>query len=166
MYGEDMKNVIKKILLGSYFLLAIFITSYLIFMNDFGVPVFQKISTLTFRDNLHNENSLYIIKKNEITVEKGDQIYFYNSYSSRKNIASGRVKEISYLNEDEITFELDNELYLSSDYLIGASKESIEIPFAGAIVRFFSNSAVYFITFIVPLFVFTILQSNVMKKQR
>ena len=154
IYGEHMNRIVIKIVLIIYFLLALGIVFYLLSLNDLGFSQIGKYTLFYSDDN----KSLIISKKDSKRIKIGDEIYFYNVYTSKSEIISSRVTEINITNEKEITFKLENNLYLSSSYLIGRKADRIEIYFLGFILKFLSQKLVYLSIFIIPIFICLIYQ--------
>ncbi len=136
-----------------YIIIAIAMTLYLIAYNNFEFSTFGSVTIIPAnRIEGFGNTSLIIAKKDLAAVNEGDKILFYNSYEAKSEIIIEEVlsKKVEY--ENEITFFLESERFLSSTYLIGKHDELVKIPYLGTLVNFLSLQSSFFVFIIMPSF--------------
>ena len=92
-----MKRVLGNIVFVIYAAIAVFVTICLLSFNDYKVSEFGDTSLLIIDSNqvepYFEKGDLAIINKND-SIEEGDAIFFYNTYSPDMQITIAEVTEI------------------------------------------------------------------------
>ncbi len=149
-----------------YLFFVVLITLYLFMYNRFGTSSLGNYVVFSNRSlDVFKKGSLVFVRKDYDSVKKGDSILFYNIYTLKGNILDGKVMVIDKTNEKEDTIKLDNGRYISSSYVIGKTKNSIEIPLLGYLTIALSSNLGYLFFVILPtttLFLYQI--NNIFKK--
>lgn len=149
-----------------YLFFVVIITSYLFVYNRFGTASFNKIVVFSNREiDSIKKGALIFMKRDHLSVKKGDTILFYNVYNLKGNVLEGKVVDIEKTNEDENTLKLDNGRFLSSSYVIGKTKDAFVIPLVGYVTQVISSTMGYLFFVILPTFSLLIYQiNNIFKK--
>lgn len=165
-YGENMNRIATKVLIIVYLTIAIAITIHLFMFNRFNTSsignriVFSSKNLKSFKDG-----SLVIIRKNINNIDVGDYILFYNVYTTKEKIYNEKVISKEKTNEKEYTFEVENNRFVSSSYVLGKNTDAKIIPFIGKIVMFLSSTLGYLFFILLPILsLFVIQLRQVIKK--
>ena len=124
---NSMKKVGKfllEILIGCWFLVAIFVTVCLLSYNSFNATTLGKSSLLIIdSDELepeYMEGDLVVVKRNsDSKINVGDKVFYYNAAKNTSFlIFYNTVQEKEQVTPSETTFTL-NEEKVSGQYIIG-----------------------------------------------
>lgn len=122
-----MKNVAKiigYILLGIWFVVALFTTACLLSYNDFKVTTFGKTSLLIINDDAmepdFKEGDLLVVKRSsDSKINVGDKVFYYNTAKDSDTVIyTDVVQEKEEVNKSETTYVL-NGTKVSGDFVIG-----------------------------------------------
>ena len=117
------------IVVGVWFVIAVFVTICLLSYNEFKVTTFGKYSFLIMdSDELEpefKEGDLVVVKRNsDNKIEIGDDVFYYNAKkNSSVLIYDDLVEEKEMVDRNETTYILDGKK-VSSDYVIGKKETS------------------------------------------
>ncbi len=118
-------KVIRNILIGIWFVIAVFTTACLLSYNDFKVSTFGKNSLIIINDDEmeeagFNEGDLLVVKRNsDAKINVGDKVFYYNTNKdSDVNIFTDEVQEKEAVTKTETTYVLNGKK-VSGDYVIG-----------------------------------------------
>ena len=132
-----MKRVIGNIIFVIYAIIAVFVTVCLLSYNDYKVSEFGN-STLIIIDNNSLEPDFsagdLVIANKEDKIEVGDKVFFYNTYGRDMEITLGEVTEMEEVSSKETTYTMNDQLTLSSEYVIGSAKTATKIGVVGGIL--------------------------------
>lgn len=153
-----MKNI-GKIMLGIliviYVAIAMFLTTCLLKYNDYKITEFGEKSLIIVSDDVleeeYKKGSLLIVEKNEENIKKGDKIVFYNTYENQVSIAISDVLLIEKINDKENTYTVDGNYDISSEYIIGSTKDTKVIPVLGTILSILESRVGFLIFIIFPI---------------
>ena len=125
-----MKKVGKfllEILIGCWFLVAIFVTVCLLSYNSFSVTTLGKSSLLIIdSDELepeYLEGDLVVVKRNsDNKIDVGDKVFYYNAAKSTTTLVLyNTVQEKEAVTKSETTYTLDGEK-VSGQYIVGKAE--------------------------------------------
>ena len=132
-----MKRVLGNIVFVFYVAIAVFVTICLLSFNDYKVSEFGDTSLLIIDSNqvepYFEKGDLAIINKND-SIEEGDAIFFYNTYSPDMQITIAEVTEIEEITPFEYTYTLNGDTPISSEYVIGSVNTAKRMPIVGAVL--------------------------------
>ena len=123
---EKVGKIIRNILIGIWFVIAIFVTACLLSYNDFKVSTFGKTSLLIIdNDEMEpefNEGDLLVIKRNsDAKINVGDQVFYYNSAMNTSTLVFlGDVEEKQAVSKTDSTFTIEGSK-VSGEYVIGST---------------------------------------------
>lgn len=132
-----MKRVIGNIIFVIYAIIAVFVTVCLLSYNDYKVSEFGNNSLIIIDNNsLEPDFSAgdLVIANKEDKIEVGDKVFFYNTYGRDMEITLGEVTEMEEVSAKETTYTMNDQLTLSSEYVIGSAKTATKIGVVGGIL--------------------------------
>ena len=121
--------IVRNILIGIWFVIAVFTTACLLSYNDFKVTTFGKTSLVIMDDNELEpdflEGDLLVVKRDsDKKINNGDKVLYYNANKDSDTlIFSGVIQEKNEVNKTETTYMINNEK-VSGDYVIGTFKNT------------------------------------------
>lgn len=140
---------LKYILLFIYILVVILATIVLFTYNKFSSSSFGD-TIITYLDrnisNYHKGDLLIVTNKN---IKKGDKIIYYNTDKGKNILSFDKVKKIIKTNKNETTYVINDNVFVSSSYVLGNNVVSIGL--IGYLYLFFTNTLGYFISVIIPI---------------
>lgn len=93
-----------------------------------------------------------VIGRNKEKIKVNDHILFYNFYTNQKKILEGQVLNLEEKTNSSFTYEIENNRFVPSRYVIGNLQDSLKIPHLGAIFNFLSTPLTYFAFALLPTF--------------
>lgn len=152
---KKLGKIFLYISIVAYAIIAMFLTVCLLKYNDYKVSVFGDTSLIIVGDDTLNENykkgSLLIVEKDQKSIKKGDSILFYNTHSNQVNIAVSKVFKMEKITDTETTYTVSGNLDISSEYLIGSTKNVKIIPVLGTIIGVLESRIGFLIFIIFPI---------------
>ncbi len=151
---------IGKILLGIlgvlYAVIAIFLTACLLKYNDYKITEFGNTSLIIVNNDELNpdfeKGSLLVVSKdNADKIEVGDSIIFYNTYNNQVSLSLGKVELIEKINEKETTYTIGGHYNISSQYLVGSTKDTKVYKGLGTILGILESRVGFLIIIIFPI---------------
>ena len=160
-----MKGFIKVlgiIIFIPYVIIAIVLTIFLLNYNDYGVTELgSKTLVIVDGDELvptYNKGDLLVVEKTPNSeISKNDNIFFYEQNREKKTVVINLAKVINKkdVNETETTYTLEGNTDLSSEYVIGNTKNVKVYSSLGSILSTLESRWVFLLLIIVPmLFIF------------
>lgn len=148
-----------KILLGVlvvlYVIVAMFLTTCLLKYNDYKITEFGDKSLIIVNDDIledeYKKGSLLIVEKIEKNIKDGDKIVFYNTYNNQVSIAIGEVLSKEKVTDKEYTYTITGNYDISSEYLIGSTKNIKVIPVLGTILGILESRLGFLLFIIFPI---------------
>lgn len=132
-----MKRVIGNIIFVIYAIIAIFVTICLLSFNEYKVSEFGNISFILIDSNEtepdFNKGDLVIPNKDDV-INVGDKVFFYNTYAETMEVTLGEITNAERIVGDEITYTINGDIQLSSEYVIGSAETAERIPVVGSIL--------------------------------
>lgn len=136
----------------------IVITLLLLSFNRFSNSVIGQtiiIGNTTEIENYKKGDLLIVPKSNNI--QKGDTILFYDTKQGHNFLNSTYVKNVINTNENETTYVIRDDVYLSSEYVLGKTSDIKCISFLGYLYLLFTNKIGYLLFVIVPIITYLII---------
>lgn len=132
-----MRKVIFNIVVVVYAVIAIFVTICLLSYNDYKISEFGDYSLIIIDNNNlesdYKKGDLVITDKSaDITV--GDKIFFYNTYERDLAVSVAQIVDEEKITEKEITYTLEGDRSISSQYVIGTCKDASKFENFGTIL--------------------------------
>lgn len=132
-----MKRVIGNIIFVIYAIIAIFVTVCLLSFNQYKVSEFGNASFVLIDSNEtepdFTKGDLVIPNKKDL-ITVGDKVFFYNTYGETMEVTLGEVTNAQRIVGEEITYTINGELQLSSEYVLGSAETAERIPVVGSIL--------------------------------
>ena len=150
-----MKKVIINIFIIIYFVIVLFTTFSLLSYNDFNVSILNDYSLVTKKngESLDCDSSSLLIIKNDINVKEGDSVYYYDTYDTPVDVKKGKIKKIEIVNEDESTITFEDDIIISSEYIISNEKNASEYLMIGTVYKLFTSRWGYLFIIIFPMLI-------------
>lgn len=137
-------NFLLDIVIGTWLIVAIFVTVCLLSYNQYKVSTFGTTSFLIIDSDAmeptFKEGDLVIVKRNsDSKINIGDKVFYYNSaMNSNVWIYLDTVQEKKPITRDETTFVIDGEK-VSSEDIIGKADGSKVMHHAGTFLGIFTS---------------------------
>ena len=134
-----MKKIIIHVLFAIYVVIAVFVTVCLLSYNEFKITEFGDSSLIIIDSNEvepdFQKGDLVIANKND-KINVGDNVFFYNTYQKEVEVAIGKVTNLEKITSSETTYTIsgEEEIVLSSEYIIGTAEDATKIPNVGTIL--------------------------------
>ena len=147
-----------KILLGLYFIVAIFLIASLLSYNDHNITVFGKTSFIVIQDNdlepEFNRGDLALVRRNNVEdVNAGDRIFFYQSQGREVTINLATVEGVRTNESNETIFTLTGDYELNSQNLIGRADTSQTFSNLGTVFEILQSRWGFLFLIILPIFI-------------
>lgn len=147
---------------GKYSLIIIFVlfvlinTILLVTFNKFSNSVIGNKTIIGLKNDIMNykKGGLLIVSKS--LVNTSDEILFYDTKNSKKFLNHEVIKGI-ITTENDITYIIKDNEYISDDYVIGNTKDIKYIPLAGYLYTIFTSKIGYLLFVILPIVIYFIL---------
>lgn len=159
-----MKNKIKHIIFTIYLIIAILITLMLLGYNDFKITEIGGYSFLIITDNElapeYNEGDLVILNKAD-KVLTGRKAFFYDTSNNKIEVKLGTIEDFESITEKEITYTLEGERKISSEYILGPANTAEVIPTLGKILGILQSKWGFLFIIVFPALILVINQIGV-----
>ncbi|MBE6149097.1 MAG: hypothetical protein E7170_00045 [Firmicutes bacterium] len=153
-----MKKLIKillSVIVVIYAVVAMFLTACLLNYNDYKITVFGDKSLIIVNDDTlkdkYKKGSLLVVDKNGEEINKGDEIIFYNTYNNQVNISVAEVTAKEKITDTETTYTIKGDYDISSEYLIGSTKNVKTYGVIGAILGLLESRVGFLVFIIFPI---------------
>ena len=154
----------KHILFGIYLVIAILLTLTLLAYNDFKISQFGDYSLLVIKDDEiepdFKEGDLVILNKSD-KVLTGRKAFFYDTSNQKIEVKLGVVEAAEPVNEDEITYTLEGERKISSEYVLGPANTAEVIPGLGKVLGILQSKWGFLFIIVFPALILVINQIGV-----
>jgi len=155
---------LKHILFGIYLGIAILLTLTLLAYNDFKITQFGPYSLLIIEDDElapdFNEGDLLIVDKNAQVLE-GKKAFFYDTSNQKIEVKLGTIVLAERVNEDEITYTLEGERKISSEYVLGPANTAEVIPTLGKILGILQSKWGFLFLIVFPALILVVNQIGI-----
>lgn len=154
----------KHILIGIYLFIAILLTLTLLAYNDFKVTEIGPYTLLIMKDDElapeFNDGDLLIVNKND-EVLTGRKAFFYDTSNEKIEIKLGTVEAAERINKDEITYTLEGERKISSEYVLGPANTTEVIPTLGKVLGVLQSKWGFLFLIVFPALILVINQIGI-----
>jgi len=148
-------KIILGLLVTIYIVIAMFLTTCLLKYNDYKITEFGNKSLIIVSDDVleeeYKKGSLLIVDKKEDNIKKGDKIVFYNTYENQVSIAISEVLTKETITDKENTYTITGDYDISSEFVIGSTKDVKVIPVLGTILSILESRVGFLIFIIFPI---------------
>ena len=133
---KKVRSFLLDVVIGVWFVVAVFVTVCLLSYNEFKVTTFGKYSFIIMdSDDLEPEfmeGDLLVVKRNgDNKIVKGDEVFYYNAQmNSSVLIFNDEVQDKEQASKDETTYILDDQK-VSGEYVIGKKDTTKAYPKLG-----------------------------------
>ncbi len=148
-----MKNL-KYVGISFYVLFVLIITFCLFGKTPFSSSRFGDLSIVPLNADLGKFKKGSLLFGNSKLINKNDDIVYYNTINGKNVLSITKVNKI--MNSSDVTYVINDGLFLSSEYAVGSVSKINSVFFLGYLYSFFTNSIVYFLTVIIPLLAYFI----------
>ena len=152
-----MKKILINLFIVIYAIIAIFVTVCLLSYNDYKVTVFGKYSLIIIDSNEikgdYKKGSLVIVD-GDVEPNVGEKTFFYNVLG-KNEITLAEVENKQTYKNQETTYTFDEDLLVSQSSIIGSTKNTTVIPYAGTILAILESKWGYlFLIVLISLLAF------------
>lgn len=152
---KNLGKILLSILVIIYAVVAMFLTTCLLKYNDYKITEFGNKSLIIVSDDVleeeYKKGSLLVVEKDRDSIKKGDSIIFYNTYNNQVSIAISEVLKAEEITDKETTYTVSGNYDISSEYLIGSTKNVKVIPVLGTILGILESRVGFLIFIIFPI---------------
>lgn len=152
---KKFMKILLSIVVVIYAIVAMFLTACLLNYNDYKITVFGDKSLIIVNDDTlkdkYKKGSLLVVDKNGEEIKKGDEIIFYNTYNNQVNISIAEVTAKEKITDTETTYTIKGDYDISSEYLIGSTKNVKAYGVIGAILGLLESRVGFLIFIILPI---------------
>lgn len=152
---KKFMKILLSIVIVIYAIVAMFLTACLLNYNDYKITVFGDKSLIIVNDDTlkdkYKKGSLLVVDKNGEEIKKGDEIIFYNTYNNQVNISIAEVTAKEKITDTETTYTIKGDYDISSEYLIGSTKNVKAYGVIGAILGLLESRVGFLIFIILPI---------------
>lgn len=153
---KNLGKILLGILIAIYSVVAVFLTVCLLNYNDYKITEFGDTSLIIVNDDelkpTYNKGNLLVVSKEKADeIVSGDSIIFYNTYNNQVSLALGEVIFVEKINETETTYTVSGNYDISSEYLVGSTKDVKVYPVLGTILGLLESRAGFLIFIIFPI---------------
>jgi len=145
-----MKKIIRNIVIVLYAIIAISVTICLLSYNEYKVTVFGQTSLVIIdSDKLepeYNKGDLVIVDGSK-EIKIGDKIFFYNKQLA---ITVAEITKMTTVSETQVTYTLEGDVPLSSDYVIGNAEGVTAIGKLGSIMGVLESKWGFLLLVVLP----------------
>ncbi len=147
-------KIVKYGLLSIYILFVLFITMLLFTFNKFSNSVIFDTTIIGNTTNIgkYNRGDLLIVSK-KTPININDKILFYDTKSGKNFLNYTSVLDIIKTNDTETTYVIRDNVFLSSEYVIGNFNDIKSVPFLGYLYMLFTSKIGYLLFIIIPVII-------------
>ena len=146
-------KVVRNIVILLYAMIAIFVTICLLSYNEYKITEFGHYAlVIANRSELYSdykEGDLIIVNK-QASIEKGDKVFFYNTFDRSMEVSIEKVSDVEIITESQKTYTLEGNKKISSDYIIGLSKDNQSFAKVGMILSVLESQWGFLILVVLP----------------
>ena len=150
---KKILKIVRNLVILLYAVVAIFVTISLLSYNEYKVTEFGRYSLIIADSNKldagYQEGDLIIVNR-EAPIEKGDKVFFHNTFDRTMEVSIEKVSDIEVVTETQKTFTLQDDKKISSDYVIGVSKDNTTFPKVGMILSVLQSQWGFLLLVVLP----------------
>lgn len=140
-----------------YVAVAVFTTAFLLNRNDYSVTQFGESSLFIVNEDemqpYYSDDTLLVIeKKANESIEIGEKIFYYDTYSNEKVIKFNEVTKKEKITDVETTFTTKDNSVLSSEYVIGSESTTTDYVLLGSVLNVLQSKWGFLFIIVFPLF--------------
>ncbi len=149
-----MKKVVTNILIILYFLVVIIVTYTLLSYNKYNVAEINNkyILTIKNKNSDFKESDLLIVKKYP-DLKVNDYVFYYDTYAATTTVKYAKIKNIEEINNEEKEVQLENDLILSSENILGRKQDTTSYKTLGTVFNTLTSKWGYLFIIIFPMLV-------------
>ena len=155
---------LKHMLITIYLILAILLTLTLLAYNDFKITEVGPYSFLIMKDNElapeFNEGDLLIVNKNDEVIT-GKKAFIYDTSNEKVEVKLATIEKAERVNEKEVTYTLEGERKISSQYVLGPANTTEVIPILGKMLGLLQSKWGFLFLIVFPALILVINQIGV-----
>lgn len=149
-----MKKVVINILIILYFLVTIVVTYSLLSYNKYNIVETSNrfILTINEENDDFKKSDLLIVEKND-DILKDDYVFYYDMYAHQVTVKYAKVVSVEEINKEEKEVQLENDLVLSSENVLGTKENTTSYKLLGAIFNALTSKWGYLFIIIFPMLI-------------
>lgn len=159
-----MGKTIKNIIFGVYAVVAIIVTILLLSYNDFKVSEIGNYTLLLIKDDTlspeFNKGDLAIINKND-EVLTGRDAFFYQIEDQKREIKLGTIENAERITNTQLTYTLEGDKKISSDYVVGPAGTAEIIPYLGTVLSVLESKWGFLFIIVLPALILVLNQIGI-----
>ena len=148
----------KKIIIFIYVFIVLIATFIMFTFTSFSNSTIGSITIIGLDKNIGNYDKGSLLIATKSNIQKNDNILFYDIIGGKSVLKQDKVKKIINTNKNETTYVIDDNKFISSDYVISNTQNIYLVPLFGYVYLFLANKYVYFLTIILPIFLYFLYQ--------
>ena len=149
-------KIILSVVITIYLIVIVFTTAFLLNRNDYGVSSFLGRYLLLVEDKEiegYESNTLLFIKPvDNKDIEVGQNVFFYDTYSTDHLIKYSEVTRKEDVTETETTYTFRDNSSVSSQYVLGTKESTSAHHFLGQILYVLQSKWGFLFLVVFPLF--------------
>lgn len=166
-----MKEKLKNFVFGIYIAIAVILTLLLLSYNDFKVSQIGNYTLLKITDSElspeFNKGELVIVNKDD-EVLTGRKAFFYDTINERIEIRLATIEAAERVSSSDITYTLDGDRKISSQYVLGPANTAERIQYLGTVLSVLESKWGFLFLIVFPALVLVVNQigvvcSNILK---
>jgi len=146
-------KIIRNIVILLYAIIAIFVTICLLSYNEYKITEFGQYSLVIANNSAlyehYNEGDLIIVNR-QAPIEKGDKVFFYNTFDRTMEVSIAKVTNIEEVTASQRTFTFEGDKKISSDYVIGLSGDNTTFATVGTILAVLQSQWGFLLLVVLP----------------
>lgn len=149
-----MKKVVINILIILYFLVAVIVTYSLLSYNKYNIVEADNKYVLTLKEknpDFKKSDLLVVEKSND--YKKGDYVFYYDTYAAKVTVKYAKIENVKTINDDEKEIQLENDLILSSENILGKKQNTTTYKTLGAVFNTLTSKWGYLFIIIFPMLI-------------
>ena len=149
-----MKKIVVNVLIILYFLVAVVVTYALLSYNKYNIVETKDKYILTIKEDNPDfkKSDLLVVKKSQDLKEK-DYVFYYDTYATKVTVKYAKIKQIKTINEEEQEINLENDLVLSSENILGSKQNTISYAIIGTVFNVLTSKWRYLFIIIFPMLI-------------
>lgn len=149
-----MKKVVINILIILYFLVAVIVTYLLLSYNKYNIVETDNKYVLTLKEKNPDfkESDLLVVKKSN-DYNKCDYVFYYDTYAVKVTVKYAKIENVKIINDDEKEIQLENDLILSSENILGKKQNTTTYKTLGAVFNTLTSKWGYLFIIIFPMLI-------------
>ena len=147
-----MKKVVFNILIIIYVIVVVIITYSLLSYNEYNIIETKNKYILTLKEPTEGikTTDLLVIKK-ENNLKTNDYVFYYDTYAPNITVKLNKIKNIEKINNTEQEIQLENNLVLSSENILGKKSNTKTYLLLGAVLTILTSKWGYLFIIIFPM---------------